>query len=328
MIDTDTQRDHGGNLDEAIQHYGGSDWIDLSTGINRTPWPIPDLPPTCWKDLPTRTDQHRLLQAARTAYQTTAPGLALAGAQSAIQLVPQLSEPGTARIIGPTYNEHAASLKANGWEVKIVHRLEALAGAQLAVVVNPNNPGGQHYPADQLLQLHQQVGTLVVDESFGDACPELSLAPHANQKGLVILRSFGKFYGLAGLRLGFMFADETTISRAADLCGPWPVSGIAIEVGTQALLDSSWKNNMIRQLRGDAARLDNLAENCKWRLDGGTELFRTYTTPNAKEVRESLANAQIWTRIFPWSDQVIRVGLPGNESEWNRLATAMGVLNR
>ena len=321
------QRGHGGNLDAAIQRYGhgsGADnWIDLSTGINRIPWPVAKLPSRAWTDLPTHTDKARLLAAARHAYKTSAPGLALAGAQSAIQLVPKLRNTGIARILGPTYNEHAAQLMAGGWQVEVVESIAALEGADLAVIVNPNNPGGEHYTPEQLVSVKAQVSTLVVDESFGDAHPELSLAAHADQEGLFVLRSFGKFYGLAGLRLGFLFADAKTIASATEMGGPWPVSGIAIEIGSRALSDDAWKKSMIETLRKDAARLDVLAGQCGWRLTGGTELFRTYATSNAADVQNTLAKSQIWTRIFPWSTELVRVGLPGNETEWARLTSAL-----
>jgi len=258
-------RDHGGNLDAAILSFGGDNWIDLSTGINRTAWTIPEVSARAWSTLPTQSDKALLIKAAQRAYETSAPGLALAGAQAAIQLVPALRQIGLARILGPTYNEHAAQLVAGGWQVEEVNSMAALEGADLAVVVNPNNPGGEHYTSEQLLSLKDQVGTLVVDESFGDSRPELSIASNADQQGLIVLRSFGKFYGLAGLRLGFMFSDTSTINSAQDMAGPWPVSGVAIQVGCQALIDDDWKYNMIARLRTDAARLDALAKQCHWR---------------------------------------------------------------
>ena len=237
--------------------------------------------------------------------------------------MPQLCRKGLARILGPTYNEHAAQLINAGWQVEVVDNIDALDEADLAVVVNPNNPGGEHYTSEHLLNLKTRVGVLVVDESFADAQPALSIVSHANQQGLIVLRSFGKFYGLAGLRLGFLFADAKTVGSAQELSGPWPVSGIAIEIGSQALSDNQWKEQMIQTLRADASRLDALAIQCGWRLTGGTELFRTYATPDAKNAQHRLAQSQIWTRIFPWSNELIRIGLPGNETEWNRLTVAL-----
>ncbi len=324
------KRDHGGNLDEAMRRYGGHNWIDLSTGINRRPWPIPSLPARAWTDLPTAADKERLMAAARHAYATSAPGLAVAGAQAAIQLVPQLRDiglaRGLARILGPTYNEHAAALTVGGWRVEMVENLSALDGADLAVVVNPNNPGGEHHPAERLQALEDQVGTLVVDESFGDARPELSLASRADRTDLIVMRSFGKFYGLAGLRLGFLFADAATVAKARSLSGPWPVSGVAIDIGSQAFADVNWQRQTIERLRADAERLDRLARQCAWQLIGGTELFRTYATPDAAAINDALARSHIWTRRFPWSTTVLRLGLPGNDTEWARLTRALNDL--
>ena len=183
--------DHGGNLDLAQQRFGGrlEDWIDLSTGINRQPYPLPQLEPRRWGALPSRADIAQLHEAARLAYGTRAPIMALAGAQAAIQLLPRLLPRGQARILVPSYNEYAGVLRAAGWDVAEVSTLEDLAGADLAIVVNPNNPDGRrHDPAD-LLALASKVGRLVVDESFADAAPELSLACEAGRPGLLILRS-------------------------------------------------------------------------------------------------------------------------------------------
>ena len=147
--------------------------------------------------LPTTAAKAALGQIAAAAYGTQAPMLAVAGAQAAIQMIPRLRKPGRARVLGPTYNEHAAALRSAGWQVQEVTRLSQLAGADLAVVVNPNNPDGAAHAPEDILALAGQVGQLVVDESFADAQPELSLAAMAGQDGLLILRSFGKFYGLS-----------------------------------------------------------------------------------------------------------------------------------
>src|SRR5437016_3542932 len=142
-------RDHGGNIDMAMARYGGAsaDWIDLSTGINRQPYPVPQLPLEVWTTLPTSAAQSRLLQVARAAYRTEATVLALAGAQAAIQIYPRLGRPGYAKVLSPTYNEHAVCLRAAGWAVEEVGCLTALEGADLAVLVNPNSPDGRtHEP--------------------------------------------------------------------------------------------------------------------------------------------------------------------------------------
>ena len=307
----------------AQARFGGTDWIDLSTGINRVPYPLPSLPQQAWTALPTVAATARLLAAAGAAYGSHAPMLALAGAQAAIQMIPRLSAPARARILSPTYNEHAATPRATGWRVEEVTTLAALEGADLAVVVNPNNPDGRCHQREELLRLAATVGRLVVDESFADARPDLSLAKNAGQEGAIVLRSFGKFYGLAGVRLGFVLGSDRDIAALAEMAGPWPVSGPAIAIGVAALSDRSWAEATATRLRCDTTRLDALAQSAGWKLLGGTELFRLYDTPDAAATQHRLARHQIWTRMFPYSDRWLRLGVPGQSAEWDRLAKAL-----
>jgi len=317
--------DHGGNLDVAVKRFGGSldDWIDLSTGINRRPYPVGGLQSRSWSGLPSRSDIESLHEAARQAYGTAAPVLATAGAQAAIQLLPRLAPRGRARILAPTYNEYAAILNAAGWSVEEVAGPEAQAGADLAIVVNPNNPDGRRHDPAKFLALLPTVGRLVVDESFADAVPGLSLASEAGRPGLIVLRSFGKFYGLAGLRLGFVLGNEADVAAFDGMLGPWPVSGAAIEIGRRALLDRNWASETIARLSREAMRLDNLAKDVGWRLIGGTPLFRLYDAGDARAAQARLAGARIWSRIFKDAPGWLRLGLPGSDEEWARLAAAL-----
>ena len=318
-------REHGGNLDQAQQRFGGraEDWIDLSTGINRLPYPVGEIDRRHWSALPARSEIDALHQAAQHAYRTRAAVVAMGGAQAAIQLLPQLAPRGRARILAPTYNEYAPVLSAAGWDVEEVSELDALAGADLAIVVNPNNPDGRcHAPAD-LLELLPSVGRLVIDESFADAVPLLSLASEAVRPGLLILRSFGKFYGLAGLRLGFALGNVADITKLAAMSGPWPVSGAAIAIGCRALRDDDWAKATSARLARDSVRLDALVQSQGWRLVGGTPLFRLYEMPDARAAQEKLARAQIWSRVFVQQPTWLRLGLPGDESEWSRLAEVL-----
>ncbi len=318
-------REHGGNLDVAQQRFGGAadDWIDLSTGINRQPYPLLDVEPRQWSALPSRSDIESLHHAARQAYATDAPIVALGGAQTAIQLLPRLAPRGRARILAPTYNEYAAVLSAAGWDVEEASDFAALAGADLAVVVNPNNPDGRRHDRSELLALLPHVGRLVIDESFADAVPDISLAPEAGRGGLVILRSFGKFYGLAGLRLGFAIGSEPDISALAAMAGPWPVSGAAIAIGRRALLDRDWAKATVARLADDCVRLDAAARSQGWTLVGGTPLFRLYDVGDARAAQEKLARGQIWSRVFQQQPQWLRLGLPGDEAEWSRLSAVL-----
>ena len=318
-------RDHGGNIDGAIARFGGSDWIDLSTGINRVPYPVPALQPEDWTMLPTQSAKQALLDVAAQTYGCPAPMLAVAGAQAAIQMIPRLAKPGRARVLGPTYNAHAAALRAAGWKVEQVSQFGQLAGADLAVVVNPNNPDGRSYTPEDLLGLAARVGRLVVDESFADAEPALSLAGQAGQAGLLVLRSFGKFYGLAGVRLGFVIGHQADIAALTEMAGPWPVNGAALRIGAAALADKAWAAATTARLGAEAARLDAMAAAVGWALVGGCALFRSYETPDAETAQNRLAKAQIWSRIFPYSNRWLRLGLPGSPEEWARLTRAMEV---
>ena len=320
-------REHGGDLDRAVALYGGAaaTWIDLSTGINPRPYPLPELPPDLWAKLPKNSQLEALEAAAAKAYGTAAICLTVAGAQAAIQMIPHLSPRGRARVVSPTYNEHAAALRNAGWRVDVCETLEGLSGADLAVVVNPNNPDGRRYPPAELLELRGSVGLLVVDESFADTEPASSLSPLLSREtdGIIVLRSFGKFFGLAGLRLGFVLAGGRLADRLRALVGPWPVSGPAIAVGRKAFEDARWQDASIARLREEAGRLDDLARMAGWALVGGTPLFRTYDTGDAARAKDRLARVRIWSRSFPYSDSWLRLGFPGPPAHWARLERAL-----
>jgi cobalamin biosynthetic protein CobC len=318
-------REHGGNIDLARQRFGGraEDWIDLSTGVNRQPYPVGEIDPLHWSALPSRSGIKTLHQAAQRAYGTRAAIVAVGGAQAAIQWLPHRTPPGRARILAPTYNEYAGVLSAAGWSVEEVRDLHELAGADLAVVVNPNNPDGRKHTPKDLLALLPRVGRLVIDESFVDALPQLSLATEADRPGLLILRSFGKFYGLAGLRLGFALGDAAEVAALAAMSGPWPVSGAAIAIGSRALCDEAWARETSARLARDSVRLDAMVQSQGWQLVGGTPLFRLYATTDALAAQDRLAGAQIWSRVFAEQPTWLRLGLPGSEAEWTRLAEAL-----
>ncbi|WP_424927573.1 threonine-phosphate decarboxylase CobD [Amaricoccus tamworthensis] len=319
-------RDHGGNLEGAIARFGGAraDWIDLSTGINRVPWPVSDLGREAWTALPTVTAREGLVAAARRAYGTGDGILPVAGAQAGIQLLPLILDGRRMAIAGPTYNEFAASFEARGWSVELsTEGLDGLRGVDVAVVVNPNNPDGAHCGADDLRALAGEVGTLVVDESFADAVPEGSLLRRPLPGNVLVLRSFGKFYGLAGVRLGFVVGAEARLEAMRVLAGPWNVSGPALALGAAALADEGWRAATVERLTGEMTRMDRIGAGAGWRVLGGTHLFRLFGTEDAAAAQERLAKAQVWSRIFPYSDSWIRLGFPGSQAEWERLEAAL-----
>ncbi|CAM3154085.1 threonine-phosphate decarboxylase CobD [Paracoccus nototheniae] len=316
-------RDHGGNLDAAVARFGAGDWIDLSTGINRRPWPVPAVTASAWRALPTAEAEAGLIRSAAAWFGCDpAQVLPVAGASAAIQLLPRLLPGRRAAVLTPSYNEHAASLTAAGWQVSPAADSAAMAGADLAVVVNPNNPDGREWTPAALIALARQVGWLVVDESFADPRPDLSLAPDLPANA-VVLRSFGKFWGLAGLRLGFVIAAPDLLERLREAAGPWSVNGPALQIATQAMADRDWADQTVLYHSEASLYLEQLASRAGWQPLGGTHLFRLYDTPDAGAAQDRLARAHLWTRRFPYSDRWLRLGIPGSPQEWDRLAAAL-----
>lgn len=309
-----TTRDHGGGLDAAAAQFGGprSDWIDLSTGINPLPYPIGEIPAHAWNGLPDQSAQSRLIRAARAFWNIPAGAAILAapGASSLIARIPALQAPGAVHIPSPTYNEHAAAFQTAGWSLQDRH-------ARNRVLVQPNNPDGRLWTTQDLAP-----GLTVIDESFCDVTPDNSLIAEAAKPGRIVLKSFGKFWGLAGLRLGFAIAEPRLIQQLSDMLGPWPVSGPALTVGARALEDSNWAATSRLRLSEDAARLDKLLFAKGAQLAGGTSLFRLYQVDNASQWQHRLADHQIWTRIFPYSANFLRLGLPAAD-QWARLEAAL-----
>ena len=316
-------RDHGGDIDRAAGRFGRRDWIDLSTGINRRPWQAAPLSAHALTALPTRADEARLCALAAARFGCAADQvLPMAGASAAIQLFPHVLAGRRAAVLSPTYNEHAASLRAAGWQVETPQDVEGLAGADLAVIVNPNNPDGREFTPAQIAGIAATVGHLIVDESFADPRPDLSVAP-ARPANVTVLRSFGKFWGLAGLRLGFAIAGPDLLARLAERAGPWSVSGPALEIGAAALEDQKWAGDTVTWLSEAALHLDQIVTQHGWRLTGGTHLFRLSHTPDAQTAQDRLARAGIWGRVFPWHPHWLRLGIPGDRAEFARVEAAL-----
>ncbi len=322
--------EHGGGLAEASRHYGidVADWLDLSTGINPRSYPVGTIPSDRFARLPESTHFDELEAAARTAYGVCEKALVVAapGTQALIQLLPSMRLPGRVAIVGPTYSEHEAAWRTAGHSVTNIDELFADT-ADIVVLVNPNNPDGHLYDPERLLALATQLagrdGLLVVDEAFVDADPEVSLAPHAGTPGLAILRSFGKFYGLAGLRLGFALTEPDLGKRLMKALGPWAVSGPALWVGTQALCDRSWAISMQRSLAGQCKALDSVLTAHGLAVSGGTALFRLAVHKDAPRLHSALAEKGIWVRKFSYAPTWLRFGLPGSETALARLDTAL-----
>jgi cobalamin biosynthetic protein CobC len=322
---------HGGDLAAARVAFPSAPepWLDLSTGINPNPYPLPPLPAEAWTRLPDRAALTRLEAIAATRYRVAAEAAVVAapGAQALIQLLPRLLRAKTIGILGLTYGEYEQTWRAAGAEVAYAGTLDELAGFDVAIVVNPNNPDGRLVPRERLAALAEILarrgGALVVDEAFVDAEPaEASLAPQL-PGGAIVLRSFGKIYGLAGLRLGFAIANSRDGARLRALLGPWAVSGPAIEIGAAALADEAWLTATITKLREDAAALDRLLFRYGFTPLGGAPLFRLATHARAQAAFETLGRQGVLVRRFPTRPDWLRFGLPADEAQFARLEAAL-----
>jgi len=308
------ERDHGGGLDAAIAHFGGtrSDWIDLSTGINPRPYTTLPPPQDAWTALPDDGANDALIRAARSFWNVPAAAavLPVPGCSSAIAQIPYLATAGHAAIPGPTYNEHAASFANAGWTVGD----EGHAAAQ--VVVHPNNPTGHYWDAVPQAEL------TIIDESFCDVSPDQSLMHLATKPGHLVLKSFGKFWGLAGLRLGFVIGDPAHIQSLKNRLGPWPVSGPALAIGAQALTDIAWANATRKWLQDQITSMDKIMVDASATPMGSVPLFRTYEVEDAAAWQTKLAQAKIWSRVFPYNPKWLRLGVP-TDAALTRLRAAL-----
>lgn len=321
---------HGGDLTEAIARYGGAcdDWLDLSTGINPWPWPMPQhLPQSLWQRLPSRADTAALIAAARKAYGAPdgADIVAAAGSEALIQLLPYLAMPGPVAIVGPTYSEHALAWRNAGHPVIAIGDLdECPQSAVHAIVVNPNNPDGRMTDIAALMRTAEKLeGWLIVDEAFADIDPSVSAVGLCQDRPVIILRSFGKFYGLAGVRLGFAIGAPDAIGRVAGALGTWPCSGPALSIGKAALQDQLWAERTRHALQQQADKLDGVLVQAGFAIAGGTALFRLARHSDALKRHATLARQRIWCRRFDWADDLLRFGLPPDDAGLDRLAAAL-----
>lgn len=322
---------HGGALAAASERYGVAvaDWLDLSTGINPHPYPVPAFAPADFHRLPDPAGLVALVDIARGGYGVPKASAvaAVPGSDFALRLLPLLCPAGDVAVLSPTYSGHAEAWRLAGRTVSGVASLEEGARhATIVVVVNPNNPDGRTFEPDALVSTARNLaargGVLIVDEAFGDVAPALGVLPQSAGERIVVLRSFGKFYGLAGLRLGFVIGPDDIVGRLNALVGDWPVSGPAITLGCQALQDAAWQGETRIRLRAARLRLESLFRQSELEVVGGTDLFVLVDTPQAIAVHESLARQGIWTRIFADQPGRIRFGLP-DEIGFTRLEKAL-----
>jgi cobalamin biosynthetic protein CobC len=323
---------HGGDLGAARRLFPDAPepFIDLSTGINPQPYPVPRFSAELFARLPDPSAAGALAAVAARAYGAPSAGhvVSAPGTQILLPLVAGLVRAGRAAILTPGYSEHARAAALAGHRVKAVRGVDACGDATLVIVANPNNPDGRLFARTDLLALAKDLrrrgGVLVADEAFMDVGPTgASLAGDVACGNVVVLRSFGKFFGLAGLRLGFALAAPAMATRLCVALGPWAVSGPALAVGARALADTAWIERACRRLEKAAQRLDKILSGSGLDIIGGTPLFRLVQTPAASALFQHLGRAGVWVRAFPGNANWLRFGLPSTKRDWRRLDDAM-----
>ncbi|ALI08854.1 MULTISPECIES: threonine-phosphate decarboxylase CobD [Pseudomonas] len=319
--------EHGGRLRNAARQYGiaEADWLDLSSGLAPWPFDVPAIPTRAWARLPETDDG---LEQAACDYYGALDVLPVAGSQMAIQLLPRLRRSGKVGVLSPCYAEHAEAWRRSGYIVREVLEAEVdffLDSLDVLVVVNPNNPTGLSLAPERLLDWHarlaQRGGWLVVDEAFMDVTPALSLAAYTHLVGLIVLRSFGKFFGLAGVRLGFVLAERRLLKLLAEQVGPWAVSGPTRVLGQACLLDSDAHAAQRQRCEATSQRLALLLERHGFKPQGGCGLFQWLITEHAQGLHDFMAHRGILLRLFV-NTSSLRFGLPADDSEFLRLEQA------
>nr|WP_319528672.1 threonine-phosphate decarboxylase CobD [Pseudomonas laurentiana] len=320
--------EHGGRLQRAIQQYGIAQehWLDLSSGIAPWPFSVPPIPLRAWARLPETDDG---LEQAAAEYYGVTHLLPVAGSQAAIQALPRLRRTGKVGVLSPCYAEHAEGWRRAGHRVReldetqVDHYLDSL---DVLVVVNPNNPTGRVVSPEQLLSWHARLalhgGWLLVDEAFMDNTPAQSITAHADRPGLIVLRSFGKFFGLAGVRLGFVVAERQLLQLLAEQLGPWAISGPTRVLGQACLQDRVAHQLQIERCADASRRLARLLESVGLPPSGGCDLFQYLVTEHAAHIHEFMARRGILLRLFE-QPASLRFGLPDTEDDWQRLGLAL-----
>ena len=362
---------HGGALKAAADHFNIplEQWLDLSTGINPSSWPVPEIPSSVWQRLPEDTIADQLTEDSRAVsieqlaleYYLSAEKsssaviqstnvMPCAGSQQGIRLLPLLynalqkkakqgvkvQTEAKVWVTSGSYSEHGLAWEEQGHRVRKVacDRISQLLTQQpvdVLILINPDNPSGHRWKPEQLLKwwsiLHRRGGWLIVDEAFMDMTPEQSLAPQVEREGLIVLRSIGKFFGLAGIRLGFIFAAEKSIRRLNKMLGPWVLSHPAQYIGKLALQDQSWVERQKIDLSEQAERLATLLKKYLPFDIEGTDLFCTMYFNEAENVFYQLAKQGILTRYLVATTKTsagIRFGLPeNNQASWQQLEAAL-----
>lgn len=326
---------HGGNIDFAKQLFPQVTfpWLDLSTGINPFSYPIPLVNDHLYKHLPIQTHEERLREIAAHYYGCLSKDyVAIApGTQILITLMPYLLSGKEVCILCPTYSEYLLSWQQAGIKVQKVFNLDtfmefAHKPQSIGIICNPNNPDGRLLSKEQLNIIIRKWGAvgnyLIIDEAYMDFIDQ-GMASYIADTNLIILRSFGKSYGLAGLRLGFLLAQPKIIQKIQCMLGNWVVSGPALQIASQALQDKQWFIKTKRQLEQQQSRLGQIVRSVSLFTVGKTLLFRLVEYQKAQDLWKYLALRGIWVRSFDYNSMWLRFGLPHEEQGWQRLEQAL-----
>lgn len=322
---------HGGALDLMKKQFpSASDpWIDMSTGINPWPYPTTSIADQSLRHLPTAAEFESCIQRMATAIGASAEHLLLApGSEILIGLLPLVLQATRVCVTARSYGDHAKAWQNT--DVQLIEDddpLDLVGQSDVLVLCNPNNPDGRTWSVEQLLaaadSLQKRGGWLIIDEAYADLDPTRSVVGYGGQSGLIVLRSFGKFYGLAGLRLGAMVAPRPVLDAMRHYLGVWPVSGPALKIGTEAYRDVAWQDYNRQRLAAARASLDNVLRLCGVEVIGGTDLFRLIRVADAESCWRDLAERGIYVRRFDWSEHFLRLGLPPSEDALRRLKIAL-----
>ncbi|MCY4045712.1 MAG: aminotransferase class I/II-fold pyridoxal phosphate-dependent enzyme [Cellvibrionales bacterium] len=325
---------HGGDLYWAAERFGRpvDQWIDLSTGVNPNSYPIPDVKAADYQRLPYLSPE--FLASIEGYYGQ--PGIPVSGSQQAIDLLPgmlkklpvllpEVGYKGYEKIFRQAdfYCQHYPSLDKASAMIAIMDAI-TLNPNQHVVIINPNNPTGLIFTPEELLEFAKLLAPdamLIVDEAFMDVTPEGSMLNDRLLLNVLVFRSFGKFFGLAGLRLGVVFTSNTAlINRLDSTLDPWRINGLAQAVATKAYSDNTWQSAAREQLATQKtkhqAKLLTLVNQTQGRLLVRQGLFSAIIMPAsmAQHAWQALALKGILTRQVPVSSEktILRIGIGGD----------------
>lgn len=320
---------HGGNLSDAIEKYGGErkDWLDLSTGISPFSPKLPDFDQEIWRRLPEAATERKVQSLAKQFYKSNLDCLIVPGTQFVIQNLPRILD-GKTGIVGPTYGEYGHAFDQQNADFQMIDGIEDIGDLKSIILVNPNNPDGRSYSPDQLLELafelSERDGYLVVDEAFADMSgANNSLMNNQKADNILILRSFGKFYGLAGLRLGLVFGPQQLLSKISALKGPWSVSGPALAVADYIYSRPEISSELYQKIDKRFKEMKRAFDKMNLEIVGHTQLSFLLAFPSAEKMHKHLQRKQILTRKFDYNQKWLRIGLTLNEEQDQRLIDAI-----